>query len=563
MLGFAGFELDQQRAELRGPDGKAIRLRPKTFDLLRLFAANPGRVLSKQELMTAVWPDVHVSEDSLFQCVRELRTALGDDKRQLIKVVSGRGYLFEAEVSDTAVLVAQEEAAIGQPASVEPDTKAAPETKSEPAKRRLDFGMRRSAALAAVAGLAIAGLAIAAPILRPGFIFARGPATITVMPLADASNDPLAAQMAASVTGRLTDGLARIGTIRVLIPHTAATQADLVVTGELDKTEQSWSLRARMTETATGEVKWTVSLAVDLTDADVQLQQSRLAAGIGHTLALRINGLLNSDKRSADGLPAGNAKVAIEQATASINQTTPERFRAAQAMLEKALADGPDNVDLQVALAAFQLRGIQLVWYSPAERDAAESNAKTMLERALRARPNQIPVLEAYCRFLTTTNRFVESLVACARTLTHDPWNGIALYHIGLAQIRLGRFEDALTTFKQADRFDTPQVARWTWMLGAGWVYMLMGRAEDALPWLQRSIAITPASGRPHMLLAAAYQQLGRTAEAGAALAKALELRPGSTASNVPPPTRNASPVYLEASERIIQLMIAAGLPEG
>jgi Flp pilus assembly protein TadD len=44
--------------------------------------------------------------------------------------------------------------------------------------------------------------------------------------------------------------------------------------------------------------------------------------------------------------------------------------------------------------------------------------------------------------------------------------------------------------------------------------YLLMGRGEDAFPWLQSSIAITPASGRSDMLLAAALQQLGRTAEA-------------------------------------------------
>jgi DNA-binding winged helix-turn-helix (wHTH) protein len=96
---FAGFELDQRRAELRGPDGAAIRLRPKTFEMLRLFATNAGRVLSKQELMEAVWPNVHVGEDSLFQCIREIRIALRDDQRQTIKLVSGHGYLFEADVS--------------------------------------------------------------------------------------------------------------------------------------------------------------------------------------------------------------------------------------------------------------------------------------------------------------------------------------------------------------------------------------------------------------------------------------------------------------------------------
>ena len=64
------------------------------------------------------------------------------------------------------------------------------------------------------------------------------------------------------------------------------------------------------------------------------------------------------------------------------------------------------------------------------------------------------------------------------------------------------------------------------------------------------------------MLLAAAYQQLGKTEEARAAMDKGRELRPGSTMQNVPTPEKNSSPVYVEASGRIKRLMVAAGLPE-
>jgi Flp pilus assembly protein TadD len=341
----------------------------------------------------------------------------------------------------------------------------------------------------------------------------------------------------------------------VVLPEAAATKADYVVTGELQKSEQAWTLRTRMTEAATGEVKWTASYQVNPADTDLQMQQSRLAAGIGHALALHLNGLLNSDT------PSAKNQVVIEQATAHINQTSPERFKAAQAMLEKALADEPDNVEVQVALAALLMRGVQMVWLDATERERAETKAAALLQQTLRARPNSIPAHEAYCRFLNATNQFSASLVACARALSLDPWNGIALYHVGLAQIQTGRFEDALATFKQADRFDTPQVSRWTWMIGAGWANMLMGRAEDAVPWLQKSIAITAASGRTHMLLAAAYQQLGKTDEARAAMEKGRELRPGSTVQNVPTPKKNSSPVYLEAAQRIMQLMAAAGLP--
>ncbi|WNV09200.1 winged helix-turn-helix domain-containing protein [Tardiphaga sp. 709] len=573
MYRFAGFEFDRLRAELRGPDGKAIKLRPKTFDMLALFAANAGRIISKQELMEAVWPNVHVGEDSLFQCIRELRTALGDDQRQVIKLVSGRGYMFDVEML-------AEPAAVETPAALplaalsgEPARAVAA---AEPVERRRLFGLRGPAALAAMAGLgAIVGLAVAAPIFGPDVIFGRAPPTIAVMPIAGVGSDSQVAETAANVTTRLVDGLAKIDNIRVMTqtaPQPAsplATQPDFVVNGELAKGERSWELRARMTRTATGEVVWTVPVAVSFKDSDLEepdlgMQRSRLAAGLGHPLALRINALLEPGARTAAtvGRSPGNARVAIEQAIASINQTTRERFATAQAMLDKALAEEPNNADLQVALAALQMRGIQMVWYGPDDAAAAEKNAKAMLERAVRTRPSSIPVLEAYCRFLNATNEFVESLVVCARTLAFDPWNGMALYHIGLGQLPLGRFEDALATFKQANRFDTPPVSRWTWLLGAGVSYLMMGRDEEALPWLQRSIAITPASGRPLVLLAAAYQRLGRTDEAQAALTQGLKLRPGSTVSNIGIPTKNVSAAYMEARGRIEQALIAAGLPE-
>lgn len=231
-------------------------------------------------------------------------------------------------------------------------------------------------------------------------------------------------------------------------------------------------------------------------------------------------------------------------------------------MLQKALGDAPDNVDIAVALSALQLRGIQMRWYTPADVVTVEAQASTTFERALRAKPNSIAVLEAYCRFLSATNRYVESLVTCSKILSLDPWNGGALYLIGLGQIYLGRFEDALATFQQADRFDTPRVSRWTWLLGAGWANLLLGRGEDAVPWLQRSIAITAGSGRTHMMLASAYQQAGRIEDAKAAMREGLKLRPETTRLNIAPSTKNASPVYLAATEPVIQRMVDAGLPE-
>ena len=94
---FGPFALDSGRAELTR-DGVTIGLRPKTYALLTHFAAHPGVVLAKADLLAAVWPGVVVNEESLSQCVRELRAALGDEGAALIKTVPRRGYMLDAPV---------------------------------------------------------------------------------------------------------------------------------------------------------------------------------------------------------------------------------------------------------------------------------------------------------------------------------------------------------------------------------------------------------------------------------------------------------------------------------
>jgi formylglycine-generating enzyme required for sulfatase activity/DNA-binding winged helix-turn-helix (wHTH) protein len=95
---FDRFELDLMRGCLR-TDDRTIDLRPKALEVLCYLVQNAGRLVSKQELFEAVWPDVTVSDDSLVQCIRELRQKLSDDDRRLIKTVARRGYLLETTVT--------------------------------------------------------------------------------------------------------------------------------------------------------------------------------------------------------------------------------------------------------------------------------------------------------------------------------------------------------------------------------------------------------------------------------------------------------------------------------
>jgi DNA-binding winged helix-turn-helix (wHTH) protein/TolB-like protein/Tfp pilus assembly protein PilF len=95
---FAGFTLDPARAALlRG--GEEIPLRQRTFEVLTHLVRNSGRLVSKQELFEAVWRDVAVTDDSLVQCLVEIRKALGDEQHR-VRTVRGRGYLFEGAATD-------------------------------------------------------------------------------------------------------------------------------------------------------------------------------------------------------------------------------------------------------------------------------------------------------------------------------------------------------------------------------------------------------------------------------------------------------------------------------
>jgi formylglycine-generating enzyme required for sulfatase activity/DNA-binding winged helix-turn-helix (wHTH) protein len=101
ILYFDKFSLDFVRGCLRADD-QDIELRPKAFEVLKYLAENAGRLVGKQELYDAIWPNVIVSDDSIAQCIRELRGKLGDDGHSLIKTVSRRGYLLDATITTSA-----------------------------------------------------------------------------------------------------------------------------------------------------------------------------------------------------------------------------------------------------------------------------------------------------------------------------------------------------------------------------------------------------------------------------------------------------------------------------
>jgi len=91
---FACHTLDLDQGRLRNVAGD-VALRPKSLLLLTYFVQNPGRVIAKDELVQAVWPNTFVSDDSLSQCLKDIRASLGSDAEGLIRTIPRRGYVLD------------------------------------------------------------------------------------------------------------------------------------------------------------------------------------------------------------------------------------------------------------------------------------------------------------------------------------------------------------------------------------------------------------------------------------------------------------------------------------
>jgi DNA-binding winged helix-turn-helix (wHTH) protein len=95
---FGSFTLDLEQGALLGTDGAALPLRPKSFALLRLLVENAGRLLSRDMIMEALWPNIFVTDDNVTQCIHDVRGVLGAEAQLMLRTLPRRGYRFTSDV---------------------------------------------------------------------------------------------------------------------------------------------------------------------------------------------------------------------------------------------------------------------------------------------------------------------------------------------------------------------------------------------------------------------------------------------------------------------------------
>lgn len=266
----SGFVIDLALHEVRSdPAGERIDLRPRCQAVLSLLARHAGRLVTKPELMAAVWPGVVVTDDSLTQCIAEIRRVLHDHDRQIVRTVPCRGYL----------LVAAPVAEVGAPglppppplpppslpavpAPPAPMPSPVPPQVPQPIPMRLHASRLRLVLLASLPWLVwmIWHLWPNGGEL-PHEAAGRRP-SITVRPFHAPPGQTLPAALEGSLTTELIDALVRHRELRVLAPDASGStpgglrQARYAVDAEISPHPDGVWLDVRLIDTRDGSIAW-------------------------------------------------------------------------------------------------------------------------------------------------------------------------------------------------------------------------------------------------------------------------------------------------------------------
>ena len=323
-------------------------------------------------------------------------------------------------------------------------------------------------------------------------------------------------------------------------------------------------VNAQLIDAATDEHLWAERFDKERTEI-LQVQDEivgRLSRSIGIQL-VRSEAVRGSSNRGG-----WDAADLVMRARALVSDVK-RKETAAEAidLFRQALQLDPDSVDAMVGIALARIYQV-IDLYRLEGREALLGEAEEMISRAAACAPDRLDMLRARALLLRARGRFSEAVVATEGLIDRNPAEPTAYKEMGLNKLYLGATSEAVEWFRRADAIAPRDPTRWTWLQGLGRALMQLGDDAGAIDALCQALDINPAYLRGKALLAAAEALAGNIEAAGRYLAEYRTLEPDMTVrrfaqqrSSVPPEA--VSPVYRQESERILEGLRGAGMPDG
>jgi TolB-like protein/DNA-binding winged helix-turn-helix (wHTH) protein/Tfp pilus assembly protein PilF len=508
--------------------GRTAKLEPKAMAVLVYLASRPGEVVSREALLSAVWPGVVVGDDSLTQVIIKLRKALGDapEASAYIQTISKGGYRLIAPVVRSA------------------------EPPSAPGRPRSDRAhVERNPRLGWMGGAGIIALLLAAggiwwikgervidsQLSLPSSEATRmAQPTVAIKPFEALSNDPKEILLARGITADLLTDLSKLSGLWVVGFAPMDGRADgkapsgappirYVVSGTVERVGDRLRLHVHLADAETGKQVW--SERFDRTLSDLFSIQDELGPKILEMLPAKVSKaevqrMARRDTRNLEAyeyFQRGQSALLIRQRSG--NEDAREMFRHA--------------IELDAAFAR-AYAGLALT-YAADYRNRWTANGPSTLERAfeMAQTAHQInPDIRetywalAYVHAQRREHQQALQYLETAVRLYPSFADGYAL--MGSVKTFVGRPADTIPLLRTAMRLNP--ASGYLYFLVLGRAYLFLGDLEQARLNLEQALSRNPESLEAHIYMAAAYLGAGNATSAAWEAEEIRMLEPGFSA---------------------------------
>ena len=501
-LGSCVFDL--RTKELQGNDGTAVRLRGQSADVLAHLLHHNGQTVSKAALFDAVWGEASVTDDSLVQCISEIRRCLGDCEHTIVRTLSKKGYAIHAK-----------------PVSIEPVSKDLLQH-DRPSIAVLAFedfsaGADKGYLSDAIAEGVIAELSrfteLSLTARNSGFSFRDTPTPITA------------------------------------IAHELGVR--YLIEGSQQKAGNRIRVTSQLIDALDGRHIWSETYEQSLDD--LFSAQDEIVRRIVATVAQKIikHEVVTSQKQAQSQRTALLYHLEGRQHLARFTPEANERARQANLA---AIQSDPSQPYGYVGLAFVYINGHRWGW-SPLGTDEALHEARIAAQKALEIAPDYYDGYAAMAYVHLEENDIDRAIAFSERALKLNPNDTIAMCDLADFLGYAGRADEAEVLLDRAMRLDPlhPDYVRWN----MAWIQWLGGKFEQALQTMNAMSETPPMANR---VLAIIYASLGQHDEGRAAVQKLVDFDPGYSIVDV---ERNYAGKFKDdcVLKRLLSLLRRVGLP--
>jgi TolB-like protein/tetratricopeptide (TPR) repeat protein len=484
---FEEYAFDTDRRELhRGAD--VVSVAPQVFDLLDYLIRSRERVVSKDDLINAIWNGRVVSDAALTTRLNAARTAIGDsgEEQRLIKTLPRKGFRFVGPVREA-----------GGPA-----------------------------------GAATADNSIEPP--RPSLTLPDKP-SIAILPFTNLSSDPDQDYFADGMVDEITTALSRFNFLFVIARNSSFTYkgkaVDIkqvgrelgvryVLEGSVRKAAGKVRISCQLIDAATGVHLWADQFEGDL--SDIFALQDRITERVVSAIAPKMLEVeVDLALRRTNNLSAYDLCL---RALPHLQSWTRGGSAEALRLFSRALEIDPRYGRAATIAGDCHLGNVHQGWAADPKSEIAEG--LRLLRLALSIDGNDYMALSMLGRETARSGDFdtAREMVDRAVALNHNASG--AWEQRGWTYVFAGHPEEAIRSFERANRLSPFDPWRFSTFAGMSAAFIGLGRFDEAVSAAKKAVRQNPLYPVTYRFLASALAHLGRDTDAREAAARMLELEP-------------------------------------